>query len=84
VGAKELPQLDREFVQDPHALYRPDRLNITRNPNAHFAFGHGTHYCIGAPLARLEAQIALGRLLGRFDRITMDDTAILRGREWVV
>ena len=53
---------------------KPDRLDITRKPNAHLAFGHGIHYCIGAPLARLEAEIALGRLLARFDRITLDDS----------
>ena len=58
----------------------PDRLNITRNPNAHLAFGHGIHYCLGAPLARLEGEIALGRLLARFESITLDDTATLQDR----
>ena len=58
----------------------PDRLDITRNPNAHLAFGHGIHYCIGAPLARLEAEIALGRLLARFESISLDDTAALEYR----
>jgi len=59
----------------------PDRLDISRSPNPHLAFGHGIHYCVGAPLARLEGEIALGRLLARFDRITLDDNAILRYRE---
>ena len=58
----------------------PDRLDITRKPNAHLAFGHGIHYCIGAPLARLEAEIALGRLLARFESISLDDTAALEYR----
>ena len=62
------------------SLTEPDRLDITRNPNAHLAFGHGIHYCVGAPLARLEAQIALGRLLARFDRITLDDSTTLEYR----
>jgi cytochrome P450 len=57
-----------------------DRLDITRNPNVHLAFGHGIHYYVGAPLARLEAKIALGRLLARFDRITLDDLATLEYR----
>jgi cytochrome P450 len=59
---------------------QPDLLDITRKPNAHLAFGHGIHYCIGAPLARLEAEIALGRLLARFEHISLDDTAILQYR----
>ena len=45
----------------------PDRLDITRQAAGHLAFGHGIHYCLGAPLARLEAEIALGTLLDRFD-----------------
>lgn len=44
----------------------PDRLDITRKPGGHLAFGHGIHYCLGAPLARLEGEIAFGRLLARF------------------
>ncbi|HEX5407196.1 MAG TPA: cytochrome P450 [Pseudonocardiaceae bacterium] len=51
----------------------PDELDITREPNAHLAFGHGIHYCLGAPLARLEGEIAFGKLLSRFSSITLAD-----------
>lgn len=44
----------------------PDRLDITRHPLGNLAFGHGIHYCIGAPLAKLEVEIGLGRLINRF------------------
>jgi cytochrome P450 len=59
-----------------------DRLDITRAVGGHLAFGHGIHYCVGAPLARLEAEIALGRLLTRFDDLALaTDPGELRGRE---
>ena len=44
----------------------PDRLDVTRHTVRHLAFGHGPHHCLGAPLARLEAEIAFRHLLGRF------------------
>jgi cytochrome P450 len=48
-----------------------DRLDIRRDQGGHLAFGHGIHYCLGAPLARLEAEIAFTGLLSRFDRIEL-------------
>jgi cytochrome P450 len=47
----------------------PDTFDIRRNPNRHLTFGHGVHFCLGAPLARLEAKIALGVLFERLHEI---------------
>lgn len=59
-----------------------DRLDITRQPGGHLAFGHGIHYCVGAPLARLEAEVALDGLLRRFDTLALDGEPIaLRWRD---
>ncbi|MFU1794909.1 cytochrome P450 family protein [Paenibacillus azoreducens] len=50
---------------DPNKFANPEALDITREENEHLAFGKGIHLCLGAPLARLEAQIAFATLLGR-------------------
>jgi cytochrome P450 len=55
--------------RDPAQFAEPDRLDIARKPNLHVAFGHGGHACAGMNVARLEARIAIGRLLARFPRI---------------
>jgi cytochrome P450 len=49
----------------------PDQLDLGRDSSGHLAFGHGIHYCLGAPLARLEAEIAFGALLQRFGSIRL-------------
>jgi cytochrome P450 len=58
---------DRDEQRFPAA----DELRLDREHNPHLAFGHGIHYCLGAPLARLEAQIAFGKLLARYPDLRM-------------
>jgi cytochrome P450 len=50
---------------------KPERLDIERAQGRHLAFGHGIHHCLGAPLARLEGQLALGSLIQRFPRLRL-------------
>jgi cytochrome P450 len=57
--------------RDPSRYAAPDRLDLGRDSSGHLAFGHGIHYCLGAPLARLEAEIAFSGLLERFGSMTL-------------
>ncbi|MFB7498349.1 cytochrome P450 [Streptomyces sp. NPDC056161] len=58
--------------RDPGRYPDPDRFDIRRDTRGHLAFGHGIHYCLGAPLARLEARTAIGSLLARAPGLTLD------------
>jgi cytochrome P450 len=58
--------------RDPSCFAEPDRLDLHREENPHVAFGHGIHYCLGAPLAKLETEIALEALLRRAPGLTLD------------
>ncbi|NYE48451.1 cytochrome P450 [Spinactinospora alkalitolerans] len=57
---------------DPARYDGADHLDITRDAGGHLAFGHGIHYCLGAPLARLEGQVAFESLLSRLENIALD------------
>lgn len=57
--------------RDPRRFTDPDTFDLDRGDGGHLAFGHGIHFCLGAPLARLEAQIALGRLFARYPDVQL-------------
>ncbi len=59
--------------RDPAVFAEPDRFDIGRTPNPHMGFGAGIHYCLGAPLARLEGEIAFTRLLQRYPALALAD-----------
>jgi cytochrome P450 len=67
--------------RDPERFADPDRLDLARRENPHLGYGHGIHYCLGAPLARLEARTALRTLLTRLPDLRLAaDPADLRWR----
>ena len=78
IGGTPIPRGSAVYVvlgsanRDETEYERPDRLDVTRAPRGHLAFGHSLHYCIGAPLARLEGRIAFTTLLARLPEIELD------------
>lgn len=67
--------------RDRQQFGRPAEFDIDRSPNRHLAFGHGIHFCLGAPLARLEARIALEALLSRLPGLSIAPDARLERME---
>jgi cytochrome P450 len=77
IGGVVIPAAEQVLIaissadRDPAQFPDPDRLDLGRDTSGHVAFGHGIHYCLGAPLARMEAEVALGGLLARFPEISL-------------
>ncbi len=68
--------------RDPDRFPGADTLDVGRDAGGHLAFGHGIHFCLGAPLARLEGEVAFGGLLSRFPSLSLAaDPATLRWRQ---
>jgi len=84
IGGKKIRPGDTVTVlfgatnRDPERFDDPDRFDIERQDNEHLSFSHGTHYCLGASLARLEAQVAIAALVRRFPKISLGTDAL----EW--
>jgi cytochrome P450 len=68
---QELALLFGSANRDPTVFDRPDELDVTRHPNPHMSFGAGIHFCLGAPLARVELEASFSALLERFPRMEL-------------
>ena len=79
VGGTVIPRGEMVLVviaaadRDPERFQDPDALDIARLDNRHLAFGKGIHHCLGAPLARMEGQIAIGTLLSRMPELRLKE-----------
>ncbi len=79
LGGKQLRKGQRVFAminaanRDPEQFERPQELELSRSPNRHLTFGQGPHFCLGAPLARLEGNVALAIIAERFPDLRAAD-----------
>jgi len=72
IQANEVVRMDFLAAnRDPEQFPEPDTFDVARTPNKHVAFGHGIHFCLGAPLARLEATLAFERMLELLPRLRL-------------
>jgi cytochrome P450 len=84
IGDKTIPPKQMVFVslaganRDPAQFPDPDRFDITRDSSKHVAFAYGIHYCVGAPLARLEGQIAINTILRRLQDLRLVNDGVVR------
>ena len=65
--------------RDPLEFFEPEKIDVARKPNRHVAFAMGHHVCLGATLARMEGQIAIGKLVERFPKIIPSGPAVSMG-----
>ena len=79
MGGKTIREGQRVFAfvnsanRDPEAIEDPDRFDIGRPQNMHMTFGHGIHFCLGAPLARLEGELVFAALIERFPNLELPE-----------
>ncbi|MFI9361613.1 cytochrome P450 [Kitasatospora sp. NPDC053057] len=66
--------------RDPERFEAPNRLDLSRPDNRHLSFGHGPHFCLGGPLAKLQAEVAVGTLVRRLPNLRLADEAALDWR----
>lgn len=84
LGGKMIPKGGRVLLviaaahRDPERFDAPDTFDLRREKNPHLGFGFGAHYCLGAPLARLETELAFTEILARYPRISLAESAL----EW--
>lgn len=96
LGGKTLREGDRVFAminaanRDPRQFDQPHALDLARKPNRHVTFGQGLHFCLGAPLARLEAKVCLGEVMARYPRMRYGagavdwmDALVMRGPSYL-
>ena len=79
VGGTEIPAGSLAFIllaaanRDPAHFPHPEQFDVARDPNEHVSFGEGIHFCLGAPLARLEGAIAIESMLDKFPHLQLSN-----------